>query len=106
MEDLSVKQLRSRSLSRRMTDQYNDASIGRIRTRIADVAASARRRIVLVDPRGTSQICSGCGRVVKKDLGTRMHNCPGCGLAMDRDVNAAINILIRLRNTARPFSRP
>ena len=56
MEDLSVRQLRSRSLSRRMTDQYNDASIGRIRTRIADVAASARRRIVLVDPRGTSQI--------------------------------------------------
>ena len=29
LEDLGVKQLRSRSLSRRMTDQYNDASIGR-----------------------------------------------------------------------------
>ena len=95
MENLDVKQLRSRSLSRRMTDQYNDASIGRIRTRIADVAASARRRIVLVDPRGTSQICSGCGRIVRKDLGTRVHSCPDCGLAMDRDVNAAINILNR-----------
>ena len=95
MEDLSVRQLRSGSLSRRMTDQYNDASIGRIRTRIADVAASARRRIVLVDPRGTSQICSGCGRVVRKGLGTRVHSCPGCGLVMDRDVNAAINILNR-----------
>ena len=66
-----------------------------IRTRIADVAASARRRIVLVDPRGTSQICSGCGRVVRKGLGTRVHSCPGCGLVMDRDVNAAINIINR-----------
>ena len=95
MEDLSVEQLRSRSLSRRMTNQYNDASIGRIRTRIAEVAASARRGIALVDPRGTSQICSGCGRVVKKDLSVRVHNCPGCGLIIDRDINAAKNILNR-----------
>ena len=95
MEDLSVEQLRSRSLSRRMTNQYNDASIGRIRTRIAEVAASARRKIVLVDPRGTSQICSGCGRVVKKDLSVRVHNCPCCGLIIDRDINAARNILNR-----------
>ena len=95
MEDLSVEQLRSRSRSRRMTNQYNDASIGRIRTRIAEVAASARRGIALVDPRGTSQICSGCGRVVKKDLSVRVHNCPGCGLIIDRDINAARNILNR-----------
>ena len=93
--DLSVEQPRSRSRSRRMTNQYNDASIGRIRTRIAEVAASARRKIVLVDPRGTSQICSGCGHVVKKDLGVRVHNCPGCGLIIDRDINAAKNILNR-----------
>ena len=59
------------------------------------VAASARRKIVLVDPRGTSQICSGCGRVVKKDLGVRVHNCPGCGLIIDRDINAVRNILNR-----------
>ena len=57
MEDLRVEQLRSRSRSRRMTNQYNDASIGRIRTRIAEVTSSARHEITLVDPRGTSQIC-------------------------------------------------
>ena len=55
------------------------------------------RRIVLVDPRGTSQICSGCERIVRKGLGTRVHSCPGCGLVMDRDVNAAVNILDRGR---------
>ena len=46
------------------------------------------------------------GGIAMGDLGTRVHSCPGCGLVMNRDVNAAINILIRLRNTARPFSRP
>jgi putative transposase len=46
----------------------------------------------LVDPRGTSQRCSGCGTVVQKDLSVRVHDCPACGLVMDRDLNASINI--------------
>jgi putative transposase len=47
----------------------------------------------LVDPNGTSQRYSRCGRVVKKSLAVRIHDCPICGLKMDRDENAAINIL-------------
>ncbi len=95
MEALSVKQLRSISRSRRMTNQYNDASIGRIRARISDVAASAHRKVILVDPKGTSQLCSRCGTVVEKGLDVRVHHCPCCGLRTDRDINAAINILNR-----------
>ena len=49
--------------------------------------------LVEVDPRGTSQNCSGCGQYVAKDLSVRVHDCPFCGLVLDRDVNAAINIL-------------
>lgn len=45
-----------------------------------------------MNPRGTSQICSKCGAVVKKTLAMRIHKCE-CGLKIDRDVNAAINIL-------------
>ena len=45
-----------------------------------------------VNPAYTSQICSGCGVAVKKDLKTRTHVC-GCGTVLDRDRNAAINIL-------------
>ncbi len=95
MEALSVRGLRAISRSRRMTNQYNDASIGRIRTRISDVAASAHRKVILVDPKGTSQECSRCGSIVKKGLEVRVHHCPTCGLRTDRDINAAINILNR-----------
>ena len=56
-------------------------------------AAYAGSKVVLVDPRNTSQICSRCGLVVKKDLSERVHSCSECGLSMDRDLNAAINIL-------------
>ena len=52
----------------------------------------AGRAVVLVDPRGTSQRCSGCGSVVRKDLSVRVHDCPVCGLVLDRDLNASLNI--------------
>lgn len=59
-------------------------------------AAWAGRTLIKVDPRFTSQVCSGCGQVRKKDLSERWHTC-ACGCELDRDVNAAINILVRGR---------
>ena len=93
MEDLSVKGLRSISKNKGMKKSYDDASLGRLRTRIRDKAESAGRRIVLVNPKDTSQICSFCGTYVKKTLSVRWHRCPCCGIELDRDVNAALNIL-------------
>jgi len=55
-------------------------------------AESAGRSIVFVAPNFTSQVCSGCGQIVKKDLSERWHSCE-CGTELDRDHNAAINIL-------------
>ena len=53
----------------------------------------AGKRVELVNPNGTSQICSGCNQVILKDLSQRVHSCSFCGLTLDRDHNAAINIL-------------
>ncbi len=58
-------------------------------------AESAGRVVLRVNPRGTTQECSGCGQVVPKDLSVRVHECPHCGLKCDRDLNAALNILAR-----------
>jgi putative transposase len=55
-------------------------------------AASAGRTVLTVNPKYTSQICSGCGTVRKKELSERWHSCE-CGTELDRDHNAAINIL-------------
>jgi putative transposase len=56
-------------------------------------AEDAGSRVILVNPRYTSQQCSRCGMIVAKNLSDRVHSCPHCGLSMDRDQNAAINIL-------------
>lgn len=58
-------------------------------------AANAGRVVALVNPRGTTQNCSGCGVIVPKDITVRIHDCPHCGLKLSRDHNAALNILAR-----------
>lgn len=55
-------------------------------------AAWAGRHVLLVNPAYTSQTCSGCGQIRKKELSERWHSCE-CGTELDRDHNAAINIL-------------
>jgi putative transposase len=55
-----------------------------------------------VDPNGTTQDCSGCGRRVPKTLSERQHTCPHCGFTAPRDVNAALNILDRGRGRTGP----
>jgi len=55
-------------------------------------AEYAGRRVLFVFPNYTSQICSSCGAVVKKELSERWHSCE-CGCELDRDDNAAKNIL-------------
>ncbi|KKK99551.1 hypothetical protein LCGC14_2631640, partial [marine sediment metagenome] len=39
---------------------------------------AGNRKIVKVDPKGTSQRCNKCGNVVKKALSVRWHDCPVC----------------------------
>jgi putative transposase len=58
-------------------------------------AESAGVTVVEVDPRGTSQVCSGCGADVPKGIRVRRHDCPYCGLSLHRDENASRNILAR-----------
>jgi putative transposase len=58
-------------------------------------AESAGKRVVLVDPKNTSQECSNCHEMVQKTLAVRIHQCYLCGFECDRDVNASINILHR-----------
>jgi putative transposase len=83
-----------------------DACWGKTRLLTAYKAEKRGGRVILVEPRGTSQECSGCGRVVEKALSERMHLCPHCGLQLDRDVNAARNILARGLEWARVETEP
>jgi putative transposase len=91
MEDIDIKNLIEKKPY--MAKSVLDASWRRFRTYVMYKAVNAGRKVVLVNPAYTSQMCSSCGTIVKKDLSERVHNCPKCGLVMDRDLNASKNIL-------------
>lgn len=76
----------------RMGKSILDASWGTFLFRVGYKAEKAGVEFVRVNARGTSQECSGCGAIVRKDLSERVHRC-SCGLILDRDVNAARNVL-------------
>lgn len=77
----------------RLAKSISDASWGKMIELCMYKAENAGRRIIQVNPRNTSQNCSSCGEIVKKDLSVRVHHCSSCGLTLDRDENAALNIL-------------
>ncbi len=89
VEDLKIKNMvRNRYLAK----SISDAGWGQFLNILSAKAEYAGRTVVKVDPKQTSQLCSGCGAVVKKVLSVRVHRC-SCGLTLDRDHNAARNIL-------------
>ena len=53
----------------------------------------AGREMVLVDPRFTSQRCSGCGVVSADNRQHKRYDCADCGMTEDADINAARNVL-------------
>lgn len=89
-EDLNVKVMTKNHC---LAKHIADAAWSKLITTTTYKAEWAGKRVELVNPRNTSQMCSGCGQIVQKDLSERTHSCPFCGLVLDRDHNAAINIL-------------
>jgi len=94
VEDLDVKGLKEKGHNTGMHRSIHDASWAKFAFMLSYKAQSAGRKLIKIDPRNTTQRCSVCGSIVKKDLSVRVHECPYCGFSCDRDYNAARNILI------------
>ena len=91
-EDLDIKSMLHTG-TRGLSKSIGDASWSMLLRLTSYKAERAGSKVVFVDPRNTSQMCSSCGMLVQKSLGDRVHKCPFCGLEMDRDQNAALNIV-------------
>jgi len=91
LEDLSVQDMAEENYGK----SINDAGWSEFISMLSYKAESAGCRVVFVNPMNTTKECSDCRTLIKKELWERQHNCPSCGLSISRDLNAAINILIR-----------
>jgi len=90
VEDLKIcNMVRNHCLAK----SISDAGWGRFIEMIAYKELQSGGELIKVNPANTSQLCSRCGKYVKKSLSDRVHKCPTCGLEIDRDLNASRNIL-------------
>lgn len=92
IEDLNVKGLARTRLAKSM----HDAALGELRRQL-DYKCRWHGRVLLVADRfaPTSKTCSRCGAVqAEMPLQIRDWTCPDCGVVHDRDVNAAMNVLM------------
>lgn len=93
LEKLNVKgMVEGEKSDKRINKSIMDAAWGQFARYLTYKAEGAGKPVVFVNPRGTTQLCSGCGNKVPKTLRDRVHECSACGLIMDRDLNAALNI--------------
>lgn len=90
MENLNIKGLAAGMLAK----SVHNAAWRQLVQFIGYKAECAGSVLKLVDPRGTSQTCPGCGTIKRKALKERMHRCD-CGCVLDRDVAAAQIVLAR-----------
>lgn len=81
-----------------LSKQINDVSWSRFFQMLRYKAESAGKKLIEVNPRGTSQTCI-CGKTVKKDLSVRLHECDKCGLNEHRDIVSA-KVILRLGQAA------
>jgi putative transposase len=69
-----------------------DAGFGLLGKLIVAKAEEAARKVILVNPRFTSQECSHCGHIAAQSRRRRRFVCIACGYRCHADVNAALVI--------------
>jgi len=70
-----------------------DSSWGKFLELLTYKAESAGCKLIKVNPKNTSKMCSKCSSIQDMPLWERIYKCKNCGLVIDRDYNAAKNIL-------------
>ena len=71
-----------------LNKSLQDAAFGQFVQVLEYVAWKLGKRIIKVDPKGTSQHCWECLNKVSKSLSERWHSCSRCGQELDRDYNS------------------
>ena len=95
---ISIEDLNAAGMAKnhRLAKAVSDAAFGEFRRQLDYKTARTGAALRVIDRwYPSSKMCSRCGRVkAKLSLSERVYKCDGCGLVMDRDLNAAVNILV------------
>ncbi|MFO8020096.1 MAG: transposase, partial [Promethearchaeia archaeon] len=108
--DLNVKQMARKKKTTKSPRQnkanktlnhslQNTGSLGRFVQFLTYKAEKIGKRVIRIDESYTTRTCAKCGRKAKRDLSERDISCE-CGHKMDRDLNSAVNIMVKFLTSA------
>ena len=96
--DISIEDLNVQGMShnRRLAKHVLDAGFSEFRRQLEYKTARSGARLHVIDRwYPSSKACSSCGVVkAKLSLSERVFHCDTCGFEIDRDLNAAINLMV------------
>ena len=96
--DISVEDLNAAGMvkNHHLAKAVSDAAFGEFRRQLEYKTARTGAALRVIDRwYPSSKTCSACGAVkAKLSLAERVYRCDVCGLSIDRDLNAAVNILV------------
>jgi len=76
-----------------LSKSIHDASWNKLIQFASYKASNAGKNVIQINPRGSTERCSGCGTIVRKALSERVYRCPNCGLVLDGDLNTTFDML-------------
>ncbi|MCW3099646.1 MAG: transposase [Chthonomonadaceae bacterium] len=95
-EDLTGIRGRGNSFNRAMRTELNSWAFHQLKLFLAYKCQRAGVTLIEVDPRYSSQTCSGCGHCERGNRKSQeWFECLQCGLKLNADVNAALNLKAR-----------
>ena len=71
-----------------LNKSLTDAAFGQFMQVLEWVGFKLGKRVIKINPAGTSQYCHACLNKVPKALSERWHECHHCGESLARDVNS------------------
>ena len=76
----------------RFNRKLGNWSFAKLRCFVEYKAAAVGKRVIVIDPKYTSQTCSRCGFKHKNNRSGRIFKCKNCDFQIDADLNASRNI--------------
>ncbi len=102
IEDLKVKNLQK---NHHLAKSIANASWSMFRQMLEYKCQWYGKELIVVSPKNTSRICSNCGHNSgEKPLDIREWTCSICHVHHDRDINAAVNILNKVKPTGQELA--
>lgn len=88
----NLKGIRKQRKGRKLNKWLSSWTFYQLQTFTKYKALSKGIEVAFVDPRYTSQKCSNCGNIDKKNRNQHQFKCTQCDFKLDADLNAALNI--------------